>query len=124
MLYGDTLYSSQSWFKHNVQAVDSMPRNCLQDLTQLLHFVDNWEIDNTENWDNNMFDYPRYDNNDNDDTAPHCIKFSLIEDERNKRWQECVKFCCWITVAESRVGATLHSMAVTHGKLMFYKLYA
>ena len=71
-----------------------------------------------------MFDYPKYDNNDDDDTAPHCIKFSLIEDEYIKRWQECVKFCCWITAAESRVGDTLYSMAVTHGKLILYKLYA
>ena len=60
-----------------------------------------------------------------------------------KRWQQCVKFGCWITANESllagwyhsgttigpdnkptHTGATLHSLAVTSGKLMFYKLYA
>ena len=41
MLQGNTsvkdMYSTCSWFKHNSPAVDSMPHDCLQDLTQLLH---------------------------------------------------------------------------------------
>ena len=44
MLQGDTsvkdMYSTCSWFKHNSPAVNSMPRDCLQDLTRLLHEVD------------------------------------------------------------------------------------
>lgn len=93
-----------------------------------------------------MFDYPRYDNNDNDDTtAPYSLCQVQI-DRRctpRQRWQQCVKFGRWIATDESRVagwyhsactyssnakpiqmGATLHSIAVTRGKPIFYKLYA
>ena len=120
-----------------------MPRNCLQDLIRLLHFVDDWKIEEDENW-YNMFNYPRYNSHDDDDdTAPHRVKFGIIETEYVKRWQQCVKFGRWITADKSRLagwyhsgitigpddkpiqtGATLHSLAVTSRKLMFYKLYA
>ena len=72
------MYSSCSWFKHNAPAADSMPHNCLQDLIRwLFHFVDDWEIEEDENWDD-VFDYLRYDNHDNDDTAPHRVKYILF----------------------------------------------
>ena len=53
MLQGDTsvkdMYSTCSWFKHNSPAVDSMPHDCLQDLTRLLHEVDDcWELDDND----------------------------------------------------------------------------
>ena len=68
----------------------------------------------------------------------------MIEDEDVKQWQQCVKFGQWIIADKSRLAgwyhsacmigpdekpihtgaATLHSMAVTHQKLMFHKLYA
>ena len=99
MLQGDAsikdMYSSWSWFKHNAPAVDSILRNCLQALIQqLLYFVDDWDIEEDGNWDD-MFDYLRYDNHDNDDTAPYCVKFGIIETEYVKQWQQCgVKFGC------------------------------
>ena len=106
MLQGDAsikdMYTTRSWFKHNAPAVDSMPRNCLQDLIRLLHFVDDWEIEEDENWDD-TFDYPRYDNHEDDDTAPHRVKFGIIETEYVKRWQQCVRFGRWITADESRL---------------------
>ena len=46
----------------------------------MLHFIDDWKIEDDKNWDN-TFNYPRYDNNDNDDIAAHCVKFWLIEDK-------------------------------------------
>ena len=61
-VHSTDMYSTRSWFKHNLPALDSIPHNCLQDLIRLLlHFVDDWEIEDDENWDD-MFDYPRYDN--------------------------------------------------------------
>ena len=62
MLQGDTsikdMYSTRSWFNHNAPAVDSMPRDCLQDLTRLFHFVDDWELDDNDfKWDE-VFDFP------------------------------------------------------------------
>ena len=56
----------------SIKDMDSMPRNFLQDLTRLLHFVDDWEIKEDENWDD-TFDYPRYDNHEDDDTAPLIV---------------------------------------------------
>ena len=52
MLQGDTsvknMYSTRSWFNHNAPAVDSMSRDCLQDLTWLLHFVNDWELNESD----------------------------------------------------------------------------
>ena len=116
ILQGDAsikdMYSTRSWFKHNAPAVDSMPRDCLQDLTWLLHFVDDWEIEEDENWDDTFY-YPHYDNHEDDDvtddTAPHRVKFGIIETEYVKRWQQCVKFGWWITANESRLAGWYHS---------------
>ena len=65
MLQGDTsvknMYSTRSWFNHNALTVDSMPKDCLQDLTRLLHFVDDWELDdNNFEWDE-VFAFPKHD---------------------------------------------------------------
>ena len=60
MLQGDMsvpdMYSTRRWFNHNAPAVDSIPRDCLLDLTQLLHFVYDWELnENASEW-NEVFD--------------------------------------------------------------------
>ena len=53
-----TVHSTRSWFNHNAPAVDSIPRDCLQDLTRLFHFVDDWELDDNDfKWDE-VFDFP------------------------------------------------------------------
>ena len=71
--------------------------------------MDDWEIEEDENWDD-TFDYPRYDNHEDDDTAPHRIKFGIIETEYVKRWQQCVRFGRWITADESRLAGWYHSV--------------
>ena len=77
------------------------------------------------------------------DTATHRVKFNILEDGYNKRWQDVVNFGKWMTANESRVagwyksmmtmgpdpkpirtGATLHTLCVTEGDLKTYKLYA
>jgi len=45
------MYDLRRWFNHCAPAVKSMPRDCLQDLYQLLHFVDDWELDEDKEWD-------------------------------------------------------------------------
>ena len=65
MIQGDTsvleMYGTCSWFIHNAPAVDSMPCNCLHDLTRLLHFVNDWELDdNNFEWDE-AFAFPKHD---------------------------------------------------------------
>ena len=86
-------------------------------------------------------------NSSYDDTVTHHhIKFDLIEDKYVKRWQQDIKFGHWIIADKLcvywmvslisynwtgsktnsyRTGATtLHSLAVIHRNLQFYKLYA
>ena len=144
MLSGDpsivNMYDSRSWFNHCAPAVESMPRNCLQDLYRLLHFVDDWELDEDMEWDD-IYDHPKKEVKEG--TASHRTKHGVFEDAYVKRWQQCVKFGKWMTADESqaagwyhspctvgpepkpiRTGCTLHTLCVTHGDLASYKLYA
>ena len=68
---------TRSWFKHNAPAIDSMPRNCLQDLIWLLHFVDDWKVDeNNFEW-NRVFDFPNHDDSHAVYACAHCIKLAF-----------------------------------------------
>ena len=59
--YHICVVGTRSWFNHNAPAVDSMPCNCLQDLSRLLHFVNDWELDdNNYEW-NKAFAFPKHD---------------------------------------------------------------
>ena len=135
------IYSTHSRFNHTVPAVDSMPRDCLQDLTQLLHFVDDWELNNNDFEWNENFNYPKDDHNH--DAYAHCTKIGLIKNMYVKGWQQCVKFGCWVAADKLRLAGwyhspctigsdpklirtstTLHSLTTTCGKLQFYKIYA
>ena len=90
------MYSTCCWFNHNTPAVDSMPHNCLQDLTRLLHFVNDWELnENDFEWDE-VFVFPKFDQDHDDYAAAHQVKFGLFEDAYVRRWQECVKFGKWV----------------------------
>ena len=43
-----------SWFKHNLPAVNSMPCDCLQDLTCMIatFLMDDWEIEDDDDEQN------------------------------------------------------------------------
>ena len=67
---------------------DSMPRIAYaQDLTRLLHFADDWELDENDfKWDK-VFDFLKHDPDHDAFAASHCIKWALIEDAYvMKRW--------------------------------------
>ena len=99
----------------NAPAVDSMPQDCLQDLTRLLHFVDDLELGaNDFEW-NEVFDFPKCDHNHDNYAAAHRIKWALVEDAHVKRWQDCVKFGKWATANESRLARLYHSPSCTIG---------
>mmetsp|Transcript_54967 Transcript_54967/g.62207 ORF Transcript_54967/g.62207 Transcript_54967/m.62207 type:complete len:100 (+) Transcript_54967:816-1115(+) len=83
------MYDLRRWFNHCAPAVKSMPRDCLQDLYQLLHFVDDWELDEDMEWDD-IYDHPKEDVKEG--TASHRTKHGVFEDAYVKRWQQCVKF--------------------------------
>ena len=56
-----------------------MPRDCLQDLTRLLHFVDDWELDKKRDlkWDG-VFDCPKFDHDHDDYAAAQRISASSL----------------------------------------------
>ena len=66
-----------------------MPCNCLQDLTRLLHFVDDWELDENDLEWNEVFDFLKCDHDHDDYAANYRIKWALIEDAYLKQWQQC-----------------------------------
>ena len=75
-----------------------MPRDCLQDLIYLLHFVNDSELDNSD-W-RDAFDHPI--EVEKDGTATHRTKIGLFEDVYVSRWIECVIFGRWLTADKSR----------------------
>ena len=76
------MYDSRSWFNDCALAVESMPRDCLQDLYRLLYFVDDWELDEDKEWDD-IYDNPKEEVKEG--TATHQTKHGLFEDAYVKR---------------------------------------
>ena len=103
------MYSTWSWFNHNAPAVDSMLRDCLQDLTWLLHFVADWKLDESNFEWNEVFNFPKHDHNHDHYAPSHHIKWALIEDAYVKRWQQCVKFVKWVTADKFQLAQRYHS---------------
>ena len=93
MLSGDSsivnMYNSKIWFNQCAPAVKSMPQDCLQNMYGLLHFVDDWELDEDKEWDD-IYDHLKEEVKEG--TATHQTKHGIIEDVYVKRWQQCVKF--------------------------------
>ena len=67
----------------------TLTQDAFKDLYRCMYFVDNWESDTDAEWDEFFSDskvgiHP--------DTATHRVKFNILEDGYNKRWQEVVNF--------------------------------
>ena len=58
-------------------------RDYLQDLYRLLHFVDDWELDEGKEWDT-IYDHPKEEVKEG--TATDQTKHGLFEDAYMKRW--------------------------------------
>jgi hypothetical protein len=71
--------------KSNGSAVPSiqeaMTKNCLEDLTACLHYSDDWEIDDDEEWDD-IYPCPQVEAEPG--TAHHRLKHGRLEDGYNK----------------------------------------
>ena len=143
MLHGnpsiERMYSSRNTFDAVEVIKNCMPQDAMKELTRCLHFADDWEQGDDEEWDTIYSDVKvQADEN----TASHRKNFSLLEDMYNKRWQACVTYGKWITADESRIagwyksamtigpepkpirtGITMHTLCVTKGKLSTYKLF-
>ena len=53
----------------------------------MLHFVDDWGLDeNYYEW-NEVFDFPKHDHDHDAYACSNCVKIGLIADECVKRWQ-------------------------------------
>ena len=117
--------------------MECMSKNAFQDIYTCLHFDDDWDGD--DEWDDVYADSKKC---SPEGTAKHRQKFSMLEDGFNRRWKECTTFRRWPTFDEShvagwyhspitqgpdpkpiRTGATIHSLAITHGDLASYKVH-
>jgi len=133
------MYSSRSPYDAVETVKNCMTLDAMKDLTRCLHFSDDWE-EHEEEW-NTIYSDVKVE--PDEDTASHRMKFSLLEDMYNNRWQACVNYGKWVTADESRIagwyksamtigpepkpirtGVTMHTLCVTKGKLSTYKLFA
>jgi hypothetical protein len=119
--------------------MESMRKYAFEDMYRCLHFNNDWDVEEDEEWDEIYGDKKV---SSSDDTARHRHKFTMFEDGFNRRWKKCIQFGRWLTFDESciagwycspitqgpdpkpiRTGVTIHSLAVTHGNLKLYKLH-
>ena len=63
-----------------------------------MHFVDDWEADFDEEWDEFFHDTKVV---VDDTTAAHQLKFGIVEDKFNSQWQAVINFGRWLTADES-----------------------
>ena len=119
----------------------SIVKNAMEDMTDCLHYADDWIMTGNGNWGDT---YPDPKVEADTSIAAHRKKHGLLEDACTKRWQAIVDFGKWIAADESRVagwyhsstmtigpepkpirtGATLHTLCITEGPLRSYKLFA
>jgi hypothetical protein len=79
---------------HIGAVVASMPRDSYCDMYRVMHFTDDWDLeDDTESWDS-VFGDVKYE--PLPDFARHRRKFEHVEDAFNKRWKQCVIFGRWV----------------------------
>ena len=70
-------------------AKELMPQDAYKDLYFFMHFIDDWEADSDNEWDEYFMD-PKVESVNT--TATYWAKFSLVEDGFNSRWQEIINF--------------------------------
>ena len=100
------MFSTREIFDAVEPVKNSMPQSAMEDLSRCLHFADDWEDEEDEEWEQKYGDIKE---EAVDTTARHRKKFSMVEDAYNRRWQGMVNFGKWITADESRVAGWYHS---------------
>jgi hypothetical protein len=114
--------------------MECMPRNAFKDIYTCLLFDNTWDGD-IEWSDGDVYTNKKQCSPDG--TVQQRKKFSMLKDDL-----KCVMFGCWLTFDKSRVagcyhspimhgpdpkpihtGATIHSLAITHGNLVLYKVH-
>ena len=68
---------------------EAITQDAYKDLYGCKQFVDDWETDLDEEWDEFFHDTKVV---VDDTTANHQLKFGIIEDGFNSRWQEIINF--------------------------------
>jgi len=133
------MFSTRNVFDAVEPVKSCMPLDAMKDLTRCLHYTDDWDLEEDDQWET-LYTDPKIEAHDA--TAEHRRKFSMVEDAYNRRWQTMVTLGKWLTADESRLagwykspstigpepkpirtGATLHSLCVTKGPLRTYKLF-
>ena len=138
-------WDTRDSLNHVSSAAESMPKDAFIDIYRCMHFSDDWEPNENgedEYWEDIFESSGDERFEPTPDVEKHRRKYEHIEDGFNRRWKEVVNFGRWITADESRVagwynsgitigpepkpirtGATIHSIAVTHGALRSFKLH-
>jgi hypothetical protein len=75
------IFSTRDIFDAVPSIQEAMTKNCLEDLTACLHYSDDWEIDDDEDWDL-MYPCPQVEAEPG--TAHHRLKHGRLEDGYNK----------------------------------------
>ena len=112
------MFSTREIFDAVEPVKNSMPQSAMEDLSRCLHFADDWEDAEDEEWEQKYNDIKE---EAVDTTARHRKKFSMVEDAYNRRWQAMVNFGKWITADESRVAGWYHSV-ITCGPGKFWTI--
>lgn len=132
---------AKTWTLFHVCVKEAITQDAYKDLYRCIHFVDNWEADSDEEWNEFFHDDAKV--VIDDATVAHWSKFGIVEDGSNSQWQEVINFGRWLTADESQVsgwyksqmtcgpepkpiqtGAALHTLCVIHGPLSTYKVFA
>ena len=75
------IFSTRDIFDAVPSIQEAMTKNCLEDLTACLHYSDDWEIDDDEEWDD-IYPCPQVEAEPG--TANHRLKHGQLEDGYNK----------------------------------------
>jgi hypothetical protein len=75
------IFSTRDIFDAVPSIQEAMTKNCLEDLTACLHYSDDWEIDDEEEWDD-IYPCPQVEAEPG--TAHHRLKHGRLEDGYNK----------------------------------------
>ena len=96
--YEEVWSTRESLFEIGV-CTESMPLGAIFDLNRCMHFVDDWEEDDDEDWETIYPDARRV----SPDVGTHRSKFCIVEDAFNQVWVLHITFGRDLTFDESRI---------------------
>jgi hypothetical protein len=103
----EQIFCSREYFNAVIAIQESMPKNALEDLTSCLHYSDDWEPKNNDNWDDVYGDLKVVADSS---MATHRLKHGMLEDAYNK---VCTVVCCCCCYCFKSI-SKLHSPIISY----------